>query len=1221
MEGSGDRPESPASVAGGASRESVSPRVADPVQPAFMQQMAEFFQNVARAAPRRSAIECTAHQKRDWSVHTPRSAGRGPAPALCDHCGRRHPGECWKLTGACLRCGSHDHFLRDSPTTSRGRRPSQAVPEGGSHRGVSESVARPDSRAPARVYGVRAQEDKDAPDVIAGIISIFDTTAIALIDPGSTHSYICDAMLKHRNLETEPTEYDVLVSNPIGQSVICDFPGDLMELPFHEFDVILSMDWLTRHKVVIDCELKRVTLRTVDGAEITMVGERRDFLSNVISATVACKLIRKGCEAYLAQVVDSRKVNAEIQNIPTVYDFADVFPEELPGLPPQREVEFVIDVVLGTSPVSIAPYRMAPVELKELKIQLQELLDKGFIRPSVSPWGAPVLFVKKKDGSLRLCIDYRQLNKLTVKNKYPLPRIDDLFDQLRGACLRIKDSDISKTAFRTRYRHYEFVVMPFGLTNAPAAFMDLMNRIFRPYLDQFVVVFIDDILVYSQTAEDHDRHLRVVLQILREKQLYGKLSKCEFWLPEIAFLGHIVSAEGIKADPKKIEAIVEWKPPRNVTEVRSFLGLAGYYRRFVKGFSSIASPLTKLLHKNVIFEWTDRCQAAFDRLKAMLVEAPVLIQPVSGKDFVIFSDASHHGLGCVLMQEGNVVAYASRQLKNHELNYPIHDLEHYLYGEKCYIYTYHKSLKYLPTQRELNLRQRRWMELIKDYDCVIDYHPGKANVVADALSKKALFALKAMNVQLQLNPDSALVAELVCRPSLIQQISEKQKQDARILMICEQIPEGKHPDFSIRAYGIVCFRDRICIPDDEELRKIILTEAHSSSYAIHPGSTKMYRDLKTQYWWSGMKKDVIEFVNRCMTYQQVKAEHQVPSGLLQPIAIPDKHDAVWVIVDRLTKSAHFLPVRTDYSLDQLAELYIREIVRLHGVPVSIISDRDPRFTSRFWKKFQEALGTRLSFSTAFHPQIDGQSERVIQVLEDMLRSCVIEFEGSWTDHLPLIEFAYNNSYQSSIAMAPYEALYRRKCRTPVCWTELGEDRLVGPDLIRQTEEKVKIIKDRLKVASDRQKSYADLKRKEIEYEVGEKVFLKVSPWKKVLRFGRKGKLSPRFIGPYEIIERVGPVAYRLALPPELEKIHNVFHVSMLRRYRSDPSYRVQAESIEIRPDLTYEEEPVQILDREIKELRNKRVPLVKVLWRNHKVEEATWESEETMRQQYPQLFH
>ena len=375
---------------------------------------------------------------------------------------------------------------------------------------------------------------------------------------------------------------------------------------------------------------------------------------------------------------------------------------------------------------------MAPVELKELKLQLQELLEKRFIRPSVSPWGAPVLFVKKKDGTLRLCIDYRQLNKLTIKNKYPLPRIDDLFDQLKGASifskidlrsgyhqLRIKDVDVHKTAFRTRYGHYEFLVMPFGLTNAPTAFMDLMNRVFRPYVDQFVVVFIDDIIVYSKDREIHDTHLRVVLETLRKEQLYAKLSKCEFWLNEVSFLGHIVLKEGIKVDPKKIEVVVEWKPPRNVTEVRSFLGLAGYYRRFVKGFSMIAAPMTKLLQKNVKFEWCEECQRSFDKLKAFLTEAPVLTQPTCGKEYVIFSDASLNGLGCVLMQEGKVVAYASRQLKPHEKNYPTHDLElaaivfalkiwrHYLYGEKCFIYTDHKSLKYLPSQRELNLRQRR----------------------------------------------------------------------------------------------------------------------------------------------------------------------------------------------------------------------------------------------------------------------------------------------------------------------------------------------------------------------------------------------------------------------------------------------------------------------------------------------------------------------------------
>ena len=964
-------------------------------------------------------------------------------------------------------------------------------------------------------------------------------------------------------------------------------------------------------------------------------------------------------------MIDTVKARPSVSDIPTVSDFPDVFLEELPGLPPQREIEFAIDLVPGATPASVTPYRMAPLELKELKLQLQELLDKGFIRPSVSPWGAPVLFVKKKDGTLRLCVDYRQLNKLTVKNKYPLPRIDDLFDQLKGASifskidlrsgyhqLKIKDADVHKTAFRTRYGHYEFLVMPFGLTNAPTAFMDLMNRVFRPYVDQFVVVFIDDILVYSKDRESHDTHLRVVLEILRKEQLYAKLSKCEFWLSEVSFLGHIVSKEGIQVDPKKIEVVVEWKPPRNVTEVRSFLGLAGYYRRFVKGFSMIAAPMTRLLQKNVKYEWSEKCQGSFEKLKAFLTEAPVLTQPTCGKEYVIYSDASLNGLGCVLMQDGKVVAYASRQLKPHEKNYPTHDLElaaivfalkiwrHYLYGEKCFIYTDHKSLKYLPSQRELNLRQRRWMELIKDYDCVIDYHPGKANVVADALSRKTVQTLRALNANLSLSDDGTVVAELVARPNLLNRVLEAQKKDEKISAIIDQIRDGKETEFTVNENGVLCYKARVCVPDDDELRKAILEEAHSGSFAIHPGSTKMYQDLKMSFWWSGMKRDISEFVTKCLVCQRVKAEHQVPSGLLQPIRIPEwkwdritmdfvvglpltgrKHDSVWVIVDKLTKSAHFLPVRTDYSLDKLAELYIKEIVRLHGIPISIISDRDPRFTSRFWGKLQEAMGTRLNFSTAFHPQTDGQSERVIQILEDMLRSCAIDYEGSWDRHIPLVEFVYNNSFQSSIGMAPYEALYGRKCRTPLCWTELSERKVIGPDLIRETEEKVKIIREKLKVATDRQKSYTDMKKKDIRYEVGEKVFLKVSPWKKVMRFGKKGKLSPRFIGPYEVIEKVGPVAYRLALPPDLDKIHNVFHVSMLRRYRSDPTHIVSSETIELRPDLTYEEEPVEILAHEVKELRNKKIPLVKVLWRNHKTEEATWESEETMRQQYPQLFN
>ena len=379
------------------------------------------------------------------------------------------------------------------------------------------------------------------------------------------------------------------------------------------------------------------------------------------------------------------------------------------------------------------------------------------------------------------------------------------------------------------------------------------------------------------------------------------------------------------------------------------------------------------------FEWGEECQRSFDKLKTFLTEAPALTQPTCGKEYVIFSDASLNGLGCVLMEEGKRVADASRQLKSHEKNYPTHDLElaaivcalkiwiHYLYGEKCFIYTDHKSLKYLPSQRELNLRQRRWMELIKDYDCVIDYHPRKANVVADALSRKTMQKLRTLNAHLSLTDDDTVVTELIARPSLLNRVLEAQKKDEKIVVIVSQIGNGKEIEFTVNEDGVLYYKDRVCIPDDNDLRKAILEEAHSGSFAIHLGSTKMYQDLKISFWWSGMKRDISEFVTKCLVCQRVKAEHQVPSGLLQSIRIPEwkwdritmdfvvglpltgrKHDSVWVVVDRLTKSAHFLSVRTDYSLDKLAELYIKEIVQLHRIPISIILVRDPRFTSRFW---------------------------------------------------------------------------------------------------------------------------------------------------------------------------------------------------------------------------------------------------------------------------------
>ena len=454
-----------------------------------------------------------------------------------------------------------------------------------------------------------------------------------------------------------------------------------------------------------------------------------------------------------------------------------------------------------------------------------------------------------------------------------------------------------------------------------------------------------------------------------------------------------------------------------------------------------------------------------------------------------------------------------------------------------------------------------------------------------------------------------------------------------------EIEGGRKPEFQIRDDGVIVRGSRMCVPEIGELKREIMEEAHSSPYAMHPGSTKMYHTLREHYWWKGMKKEITDFISRCLTYQQVKAEHQKLIGKIQPLLIPvwkwDKitmdfvtglprtrkqHDAIWVIVDGLTKSTHFLPVSNDDLLDKLAQLYVEEIVRLHGFSISIVSDQDPRFTSRFWSSLQDAMGTRLYFSTTFHPQADGQSERTIQTLEDMLRACMIEFKGSWDTHLSLMEFSYNNSYQSSIGMDPFEALYGWKCRTLVYWDEVGERRLIGPELVHITLDKILIVRDILKIARDRHKSFADKRRRDLQFKVSDRVFLKVSPWKGVLIFGRRGNLRPRYIGPYEIIAIVGPVAYRLDLPPELSKVHNVFHVSMLRKYIPDPSHVLRDQPVELKDNLTYKEQPMHIVDRREQILRNKVIPLVKVLWRNHGIKKATWESEAQMRSQYPQLF-
>jgi hypothetical protein len=499
----------------------------------------------------------------------------------------------------------------------------------------------------------------------------------------------------------------------------------LLVLGLESVDIILGTNWMNLHQVVLDVASRIVEVNSPFCGSFTL------FLPSQ-GSTQSCAF---------------SMMELPLKKIPVVCEYANVFPDELPGMPPDRDIEFAIELQPGTTPISKRPYRMPPAKLAELKKQLQELLDKGFIRPSTSPWGCPALFVKKKDESLRLCIDYRPLNAVTIKNKYPLPRIDVLSDQLVGAKvfskidlrsgyhqIKIRASDIPKTAFSTRYGLYEFLVMSFGLTNAPAYFMYLMNSVFMPELDKFVVVFIDDILLYSKNEEEHAGHLHVVLQRLRQHHLYAKLSKCDFWLKEIKFLGHTISQVGIVVDPDKVQEVMNWKPPTTVRQIWSFLGLVGYYRRFIPDFSRIVKPITELLKKEAKFVWGQKCEDAFHALRQHLTTTLVLAQPDSSKPFDVYCDASGIGLGCVLMQDNRVISYASTTLRPHEQNYPTHDLElagvvhalkmwkHYLMGTHCNIFTDHKSLKYIFTQADLNVRQRIWLELIKDYDLEVHYH-------------------------------------------------------------------------------------------------------------------------------------------------------------------------------------------------------------------------------------------------------------------------------------------------------------------------------------------------------------------------------------------------------------------------------------------------------------------------------------------------------------------
>ena len=839
-------------------------------------------------------------------------------------------------------------------------------------------------------------------------------------------------------------------------------------------------------------------------------------------------------------------------------EYDDVFPEEVPnGLPPLRGIEHQIDFIPGAPIPNRPAYRTNPQETKELQRQVEELLAKGYVRESLSPCAVPVLLVPKKDGTWRMCVDCRAINKITVKYRHPIPRLDDMLDELHGSCIfskidlksgyhqiRMREGDEWKTAFKTKYGLYEWLVMPFGLTNAPSTFMRLMNHVLRAFIGKFVVVYFDDILVYSKSLEEHIDQLPQVLSVLREQKLYANLKKCSFCTNQVVFLGYVVSAKGIEVDEEKVKAIREWPTPKSVTEVRSFHGLASFYRRFVKDFSTIAAPLTEIVKKNVGFKWESEQELAFNLIKDKLSSAPLLALPNFAKAFEVECDASGIGIGAVLMQENKPIAYFSEKLSGAALNYPTYDKEmyalvraletwqHYLWPKEFVIHTDHESLKHLKGQGKLNKRHAKWVEFIESFPYVIKYKQGKENVVADALSRRYTL-ISTLNTKL-------LGFEY------IKDLYPSDSNFGNVFEACEHAAFGKF----YRHEGFLFRENRLCVPNCS-LRELLVREAHGGGLMGHFGVRKTLEILTDHFFWPHMKRDVERVCERCVTCKQAKSK-SLPHGLYKPLPIPNEpwvdismdfvlglprskrgNDSVFVVVDRFSKMAHFIACHKTDDANNIANLFFQEVVRLHGVPRSIVSDRDTKFLSYFWKTLWGKLGTKLLFSTTCHPQTDGQTEVVNRTLSTLLRALIQKNLKNWEECLPHVEFAYNRSVHSTTNYSPFEVVYGGNPLTPLDLSPLPVDEYASLDgkkkaeLVKQLHEKIRL---QIEKKTEQYANQANKGRKRMVFEPGDWVWLHMRKERFPLK--RRSKLHPRGDGPFQVIARINDNAYKLDLPGE-----------------------------------------------------------------------------------------
>lgn len=1082
-----------------------------------------------------------------------------------------------------------------------------------------------------------------------------------LIDTGATHCFIDRAFATTHGFHIHHDKGEVICAG----DTIADIQGFttvtlriqnfkdtirmyVMDLPSQgNLAIILGQTWLSKYMANISYPSQCITYIHNGRADKLYCQKTKN--KQAYTVKYGCLSLAQFCKARKSKrakvfMVSVNKVSFGTEGLneqikPLVNEYKDIF-EKLPsGLPPMRGIGHTIDT--GSSlPISKPAYRLSPKEKEEVNRQVTELLERGLIRPSHSPYGSPVLFVQKKDGSLRMCIDYRAINKVTAKDKYPLPRIDDLMDKLKDArCfssldlqsgyhqIRIADQDIEKTAFRTHEGLYEFLVLPFGLTNAPAAFQREMKAIFDRL--PFVLVYLDDILIYSNSQEEHVQHLKQVLQLLRINKLYAKLSKCEFLTDKAKFLGHVIGPNGIQADPDKVSAIEKWPVPTDAAQLRSFLGLANHMTRFIKDFSVMAAPLHDLLKPKVKFDFmaSSAAMEAFAMVKRAMCNAPVLIIADDKKPFELVCDACGYGIGAVLLQDERPVAFYSYKMNAAEKNYPtgeqellavVKSLQHwryYLEGcAKLTVVTDHKPNTFLTTKpaQQLSRRQVGWQTTLSRFDFEWEYRKGVYNI-ADPLSR---------------NPGILMVTcykDMFSRPSM--EILDEMRN---VYHLDTWFEIGSNMEGLTLKDGLWTRENCIVVPDAGTLRQRCIALHHNTPYAGHIGRNRTLEQLRRHLWWPSMARDVQDYVTKCDLCQRNKAANMKPAGLLQPLQIPDGlwssvsmdlitqlpptnlgNTAIIVFVDRMSKMTILAPAKTTIGAREFAQIFMEKVCCRFGIPEYLVSDRDGRFTSAFFKEVCSRLGIKQSMSTAYHPQTDGQTERMNRVLEEMLRSFGSTAFKTWDLHLPECEFAINNAFNESIRNTPFFLNYGRHPRSPTSialqrhnGTSNGTSHGTSNDglnYVKNLEVAREEARIALQKAQQRQAKYANKGRRFLEFQEGEFVLLDSKNIR--LKVDGPRKLMHRFLGPFEIKKRVNSVAYELLIPPTME-IHDVFHVSLLRPYKQEDTIPPPA----VLPTGETEHEVERILDH-IDDDDNER--FYQVLWKGYS--EPTWEPETYLR--------